>query len=79
MKQPVRPIPALRTKSWRGKGTEEGGEGENGWIGVLICTDPTNLINAKSSLGKSDSRGLEDGKCSALPSGFYSKKTAVKM
>ncbi len=54
MKQPVRPIPALRTKSWRGKGMEEGGEGENGWIGVLI--------NAKSSLGKSDC------KCSALVS-----------
>lgn len=33
---------------------EEGGEGENGWIGVLI--------NAKSSLGKSDC------KCSALVS-----------
>lgn len=41
---------------------KEGGDEENGWISVLISTDPTYLTDAKYSLGKSDSRGLERDK-----------------
>lgn len=61
MKQPVRPIPALRRTKWRKVMEEEGEDEENGWISLLISSDPTNLTDGNCYLGKSGSQRIGKG------------------